>query len=182
MRETRGITGSSTRFRTTNSNCSTLNPNAAFGRPPPNWPMNGPATPSSSPVAADVRRLILQLWKARAGSRPLLPPRKHLFPAAASTSAKWKTTPAAAWRSREEDNQGDPGKMATTATNLTEIPVAPRWSVNVINMNLFVTDTPLWHDRPSARPCASASVTIPSPPSPTTNPSATNGSSTMAAI
>ena len=32
---------------------------------------------------------------------------------------------------------------------------APRWYVNVVNMNLFVTDTPLWYTPPIGPPVRS---------------------------
>jgi RHS repeat-associated protein len=44
--------------------------------------------------------------------------------------------------SNNDDNMQDGDQSPTCPTD------SPRWSVNVINMNLFVTDTPMWYDPP----------------------------------
>lgn len=45
---------------------------------------------------------------------------------------------------RPENNQGDPGDEAGPGGDGDGCG-SPRWSVNMLNMNLFVTDTPIWH-------------------------------------
>ncbi|MFH0908411.1 MAG: RHS repeat-associated core domain-containing protein [bacterium] len=49
---------------------------------------------------------------------------------------------------REPDDQGDPGDNGEPSDNEPDpcSEGAPRWRVNVINMNLFVSDTPLWYE------------------------------------
>ncbi len=51
---------------------------------------------------------------------------------------------------RPPDNTGDPCKNGKGGPGCgNQCPLgSPTWSVNVINMNLFVTDTPLWYDPP----------------------------------
>ncbi|MCP4351614.1 MAG: hypothetical protein GY795_39620 [Desulfobacterales bacterium] len=55
---------------------------------------------------------------------------------------------------RPEDNQGDPGQNEGPKNNKdNDCPKgAPKWSVNMVNMNLFVTDTPLWYSSPVGPP------------------------------
>ena len=48
---------------------------------------------------------------------------------------------------RPPDNTGNPGNNGSGG-NGGDPCGAPIWRVNVINMNLFVTDTPLWYDPP----------------------------------
>ncbi|MBI5117924.1 hypothetical protein HZA56_15725 [Candidatus Poribacteria bacterium] len=51
-----------------------------------------------------------------------------------------------------EGNLGNPGRNAAP-TGLIGCPMgAPAWSVNMVNMNLFVTDTPLWYNSPIGPP------------------------------
>ncbi len=50
---------------------------------------------------------------------------------------------------RGESEQGAPGRNEgpDNSENKSECG-APKWSVNMVNMNLFVTDTPLWYSNP----------------------------------
>ncbi len=49
---------------------------------------------------------------------------------------------------RSPDNTGDPCKSANSDDCARCSEGAPAWSVNMVNMNLYVTDTPLWYDPP----------------------------------
>jgi len=56
---------------------------------------------------------------------------------------------------RPPDENGDPCENGNGGPECEDDQCslgAPRWSVNVINMNLFVTDTPLWYDPPIGPP------------------------------
>ena len=127
---TAATTGCWTRSKATRSNCSIRSPSTASSRPWTNWPGNGADARWSSPKAA--------------GSRPQARPARNgrqlrRLLRCAETAGRQR-------RSRQ--------RMATTA--ITGQPYllqgAPRWSVNVINLNLFVTDTPLWYDPPIGPP------------------------------
>ena len=53
---------------------------------------------------------------------------------------------------RAEDNMGDPGKKAGEG-NTKDCPEgAPVWKVNMVNMNLYMTDIPLWYESPIGPP------------------------------
>jgi RHS repeat-associated protein len=49
---------------------------------------------------------------------------------------------------RPPDNMGDPGKNAGPGGSEDYFCGTPSWSVNMINMNLHVTDVPLWYQNP----------------------------------
>jgi RHS repeat-associated protein len=49
---------------------------------------------------------------------------------------------------RPPSDTGDPGRNATDNKPRECGNGAPSWTVNVVNMNLYVTDTPLWYDNP----------------------------------
>jgi YD repeat-containing protein len=54
---------------------------------------------------------------------------------------------------RAQDNQGDPGRNGATGSGSNNNPCgAPKWSVDVISMNMYVTDTPMWYDPPVGPP------------------------------
>jgi RHS repeat-associated protein len=55
---------------------------------------------------------------------------------------------------RPESDQGDPEENEGPKSNENDDDPcgSPKWSVNMINMNLFVTDTPLWYNSPVGPP------------------------------
>jgi RHS repeat-associated protein len=61
------------------------------------------------------------------------------------------------------DKTGSPCRNGSSGSQQAQCPTtppsqgAPAWSVNMINMNLFVTDTPLWYDPPIG---PSVSITV----------------------
>jgi len=85
-------------------------------------------------------------------------------------------------RPRPPDNNGDPNRNGGPPPPNQCHLGSPSWQVNVVNMNLFVTDTPIWYDPPigpSVRHQTSA--TTRSPPLPTTSRLGISGCSTTAA-
>jgi RHS repeat-associated protein len=50
---------------------------------------------------------------------------------------------------RAEDNQGDPGSNKGEKSSGNDSPCgSPTWSINMVNMNFFIMDVPLWYSNP----------------------------------